>query len=86
MVIRGKYTQRPLILVLVLFGALLGASNVHAQIGGSANLGGAVTDESGGALPGVTITVTNTAIGRAQTLVTGSDGRYRAVALVPGQY
>src|SRR5215213_6879545 len=58
----------------------------YAQIGGSANLGGVVTDESGGALPGVSVTVTNTATGRAQTLTTSDDGRYRAVALVPGPY
>ena len=32
------------------------------------------------------ITVTNTANGRAQTLVTSDDGRYRAVALQPGPY
>ncbi|MBI3050018.1 MAG: TonB-dependent receptor [Acidobacteria bacterium] len=58
----------------------------YAQLGGAANVGGTVVDESGGALPGVTVTVANTATGRSQTLVTGDDGRYRAVALVPGPY
>ncbi len=75
-----------LILAFALLGALLVAPSTYAQIGGSANLGGVVTDDSGGALPGVTVTVTNTANGRAQALVTGTDGRYRAVALVPGPY
>lgn len=56
---------------------------VYAQIGGSANIAGVVSDDSGGALPGVTVTLTNTANGRAQTIVTGSDGRFRAVALLP---
>ena len=57
-----------------------------AQVGGAANIAGVVTDDSGGALPGVTVTITNTANGRAQTLTTGSEGRYRAVALQPGPY
>ena len=79
--------NRRLFALWVFLAAVLMASiSAYAQIGGSANLAGVVTDESGGALPGVTVTVTNTATGRAQMLVTGSDGRYRAVALVPGPY
>ena len=71
---------------LLVLGVLIALTNVplHAQIGGSANLGGVVTDDSGGALPGVTVTVTNTATGRAQAFVTGADGRYRVIAQQPG--
>ena len=81
-------SSRPAWGVLFGFVAALVLTSVpaFAQIGGAANIGGTITDESGGALPGVTVTVTNTAIGRSQTLVTGSDGRYRAVALQPGPY
>ena len=60
--------------------------SAYAQIGGSANIGGAITDDSGAALPGVTVTLTNRANGRSQALATGGDGRYRAVALQPGPY
>ena len=67
-----------ILLVLALSGALTSAP-VYAQIGGAANVGGAITDDSGAALPGVTVTITNTANGRAQSVVTGSDGRYRAI-------
>jgi hypothetical protein len=74
------------ILGAFLAGVLLMGTTAYAQIGGAANIAGAVTDESGAALPGVTVTVTNTATGRAQTLVTTGDGRYRAVALQPGPY
>ena len=56
-----------------------------AQLVG-ANLGGVVTDQSGGALPGVTVTVTNRGNGFQQVLVTEADGKYRAVALQPGAY
>jgi len=68
----------PLVLVL------LASIPAVAQVG--ANVGGVVRDESGAVLPGVMITVTNTATGRAQSLVTSDDGRYRAVALQPGPY
>src|SRR5262245_45170452 len=65
--------------------ALAGASSAAAQVG-AANIGGIVTDESGGALPGVTITVTNRSNGVMQTFVTGERGNYRAVALQPAPY
>ena len=67
-----------------LLGLLLSAT-AYAQVG-AANVGGVVRDDSGAVLPGVTVTVTNTANGRAQTLVTSADGKYRAVALQPGPY
>src|SRR5712691_11822453 len=69
--------------VITLLGVFLNAP-LLAQIG--ANVGGIVTDNSGAVLPGVTITITNTATGRTQSLVTSADGRYRAVALQPGPY
>jgi outer membrane receptor protein involved in Fe transport len=52
----------------------------------TASLGGVVTDDTGGALPGVAITIANKANGVTQTLVTGPDGRFRAVALQPATY
>lgn len=65
---------------------LFTVSSAFAQLGGAANISGVVTDDSGAALPGVTITITNTANGRAQTLVSSGEGRYRFVALQPGPY
>ena len=56
-----------------------------AQLVG-ANLSGVVTDESGGALPGVTVTVTNRGNGFQVAFVTATDGKYRAVSLQPGAY
>jgi hypothetical protein len=69
--------------VLVFLGLLVNAP-AYAQVG--ANVGGVVRDDSDAVLPGVTITVTNTATGTAQSLVTSDEGRYRAVALQPGPY
>lgn len=79
----SRWLGASLACVTVLAAALVSAP-AYAQIG--ANVSGVVADNSGGVLPGVTVTVTNTATGRAQTLVTGEDGRYRVVALQPGPY
>ena len=74
------------VLILALSGLLIVSAPLHAQIGGAANIAGVITDNSGGALPGVTVTITNTANGRVQTVITSDEGRYRAVALQPGPY
>src|SRR3989442_965163 len=58
---------------------------VRAQVVGG-SIGGTVTDDTGGTLPGVTITVTNRANGATQVLTTGERGNYRAVALQPAPY
>jgi hypothetical protein len=71
--------------VVLLLGVLGSAGIAFAQ-GAGANVGGAVTDETGGSLPGVTVTVTNKNNGAVQTIVTAADGRYRAVALQPAPY
>jgi hypothetical protein len=76
---------RRIAIVLALGHALAGRP-AFAQIGGAANVAGVVVDDSGAALPGVAITITNIANGRAQSLVTNDEGRYRAVALQPGPY
>ena len=78
--------NRPSVALVLALTALLLSAPAAAQVGGAANIAGVITDESGAALPGVTVTITNTATGRAQTLVTGGEGRYRAVALQPGPY
>jgi hypothetical protein len=57
---------------------------VFAQVG--AALGGFVADDTGGALPGVTVTIANSSNGRTQVLVTGPDGNFRAVGLSPAPY
>jgi hypothetical protein len=48
---------------------------------------GQITDQSGAALPGVTIELTGARLsGATKTAVTAADGRYRFLALVPGEY
>jgi hypothetical protein len=77
--------KRPLSLIALSLLLLLAASAVMAQTG-SASLAGRVTDESGGALPGVTVTATQNATGFSRSIVTGSDGSYRFASLPIGTY
>ena len=63
--------------------AVLWAGTVFAQ---SALLVGTVTDETGGALPGVTVTATDLASGRKIVAVTDASGEYRLVNLPAGKY
>ncbi|HEY2291377.1 MAG TPA: TonB-dependent receptor [Thermoanaerobaculia bacterium] len=47
---------------------------------------GLVTDESGGVLPGATVTLRNTETNFEKAVVTGADGSFRAVLLPLGPY
>lgn len=47
---------------------------------------GTVSDTTGGVLPGVTVTVTNTATAVEQNVVTDDSGRFRVLYLNPGSY
>lgn len=54
--------------------------------GANGAIEGTVTDSSGGVLPGVTVTVTNTDTGAERSLVTNERGLYRAPLLTLGKY
>src|SRR5688572_23566079 len=47
---------------------------------------GRVTDPTGAVIPGVEVTITNTATGAARTIVTNEQGMYSATQLAPGTY
>src|SRR5438132_2928711 len=73
------------LLLFSLLLLLLVPAVVFAQTTGAA-LNGRVGDESGGALPGVTVTATNTATGFTRSTVTASDGSYHFPSLLAGTY
>jgi len=50
------------------------------------SLQGRATDQQGAAVPGVTVTLTNTATGENRVLVTDGNGMWLAPDLVPGRY
>ncbi|MGH9440968.1 MAG: carboxypeptidase-like regulatory domain-containing protein, partial [Thermoanaerobaculia bacterium] len=76
--------------VLRLFAICAMAAVVSAPLfgqGASATYGniyGKVSDESGGALPGVSVTLTGG--GGARTATSGGQGEFRFLNLAPGSY
>src|SRR3989442_15693049 len=80
---------RPVMLTAALGLLVIGLapSTVWGQSAQSASLVGKVTDESGGAMPGVTVTAKSPALQVPQmTTVTTADGDYRLLELPPGVY
>lgn len=72
---------------LILLLALSLAGAVVAQDASLGSLRGYVTDDTGAALPGVTVTAaSNVLIGGTRTAVTDSTGYYRLINLPPGDY
>ena len=69
--------------LIVLVTALPAAAQSQA-INGS--IEGTVKDSSGAALPGVTVTVTNTDTGAQRIVISSDDGAYRAPLLTLGGY
>jgi hypothetical protein len=57
-----------------------------AQTVAIAQLSGTIVDDSGGALPGVDVTVTQTATGMTRSMVTGTSGNYVFPNLPVGPY
>ncbi len=77
--------MRRLILSLVLFvAAVSSAAAQSTSINGS--IEGIISDESGGVLPGVTVTITNLDTGDTRVVVTNESGLYRAPLLSLGRY
>ena len=59
---------------------------LYAQSTTSGDIAGVVTDATGAIVPNAKIVVTNNETGVTQTLISGSNGGYRAPLLKPGTY
>ncbi|MGH9350373.1 MAG: TonB-dependent receptor [Vicinamibacterales bacterium] len=75
---------RVALFALVVLLCLSWSAPALAQTGGT--LQGTVTDDQGLALPGATVTLTNTETGWTRAAVSDVQGWYRAAALPPGVY
>ena len=76
-------------LVFAIALLLTGPAPAFAQGGGASSTGsisGQVVDESGGVLPGATVTATSPAQIGALTAVTNEEGMYRFPSVPPGEY
>ena len=77
--------MRRLILALALLAAAVTpAAAQSTAINGS--IEGIITDQSGGVLPGVSVTITNLDTGDERVVVTNDSGLYRAPLLTLGKY
>ena len=66
---------------------LCGVAGLHAQSQATTGvIEGTVVDESGAALPGVTVILTNTATNFQKVVVTDGNGRFRGLLLPLGPY
>jgi hypothetical protein len=63
----------------------LGVPGASAQIT-TATVSGVVADETGGVLPGVSVTITNVDTGFSRSVLTNGGGAYHAAGLPPGLY
>ncbi len=75
------------VVFLVWLGLVVDGSRLlaHAQVA-EGSIRGTVTDQSGAAVPGATVTVTAVDTGRQRVLVSTAGGLYVAPALAPGAY
>ena len=78
-----KFSIQPAALAVI---ACASVTALHGQAINSADIRGTATDASGALLPGVGVTVTNTATGVSKTLTTNKDGLYDTSSIVPGTY
>ena len=85
----GKLTPRPprkaMRALSVMFAAFLMSLPVLSQTS-QGTIQGAIFDQSGGAVPGATVTVIDVARAVTRTLTTDSVGQYVATNLIPGTY
>lgn len=81
---KAKGAGRYAVLILVFF-CLASAGPALAQIA-SATISGRVTDSSGAAVTGATVTIKNSATGESTQAQTDSAGSYSAKNLIPGDY
>jgi len=75
------------VVALALVGAVSHIETAAAQSQiTTGSIQGRITDESGGVIPGASVTLTHTATGVARTIVTDEQGRFTAPLLEVGDY
>jgi hypothetical protein len=73
-------------IVYIAIVLLLTGANAWAQAGATAQISGTVKDGSGGVLPGVDVTVTQTDTGQKRNAISEADGSYLIPNLAVGPY
>ena len=73
-------------LILAFLTVITFPGSLKAQTTLSGDIAGTVSDQSGAAIPGATVTITNTDTGAVRQEKTSNAGEYRANLLKPGNY
>src|ERR1700744_455307 len=83
-----KFSIRNVVLALSLaiFASLFFSPPLNAQNATTGALTGVVADSSGAAVPGATVTLTDTATGASISVTANDQGRYTAPLLKPSNY
>jgi len=71
---------------VALVAALLSWGTGLAFAQATASITGRITDQAGAVLPGVAVTVTNTATGASRNTITNAEGLYTVPALLAATY
>src|SRR3972149_826288 len=82
----NKSSSLAVSLALVIAQGAQGVSGAYSQVLDRGDIVGTVTDETGAALPGVTVTVTHVETGLTRVVTTDGEGRYVAKLLPVGSY
>src|SRR5579864_3101233 len=77
------FARRSSLLFAVVFLLLPGIARPQT---GTTSLRGSITDRTGGAIPGVKVTLKNAALSVERITTTGNTGQYEFLALPPGTY
>ncbi|HEY6970931.1 MAG TPA: carboxypeptidase-like regulatory domain-containing protein, partial [Candidatus Angelobacter sp.] len=80
-----KWSTIKLGLLVLLMIVFLSGTLVWGQLGTS-TIRGTITDPSGAAVPGATVTITNLQTNLSRTLTTGPTGSYSFELIPPGEY
>src|SRR6202008_1717132 len=83
---RWRRTVQKLQLTLTLVALVLAIGNVAALAQSTAQINGAVRDQTGAVLPGVEVAATQTATGAKRTAITNETGDYVLASLPLGPY
>jgi hypothetical protein len=82
---KGSILRFAAVAILGVLG-VVGMGSAYGQSTNSGDIRGIVTDSTGAAIPGATVTVTNKDTGVVKTLVTNGDGLYDTSSIVVGNY
>ena len=81
-----RFYQEKILLFLTAILVPIATSSLNAQVVNTGAISGTVTDSTGAAIPGATVTVTNQGTAISRTLTADNSGFYSAEGLSVGQY